>query len=143
MRMRRNRKVKKHSRFAANVTGVVSLMVCGLIMLMISWAMESRCSGISREMAAAESRLKALDATLGRETARWNVLIAPENLKRQLTRLGIEMDLERATQIVRMGRDGRPEPGQITVARAQARAASGAGRMAAAVAPRRTAAVRR
>ena len=41
----------------------------------------------------------------------------PERLKIALTRFGLEMDIPREDQIVRMGRTGVPVPGQLALAR--------------------------
>ena len=57
-----------------------------------------------------------------REAARWDELKVTERLTEKLNRFGLEMRYPRQDQIVRMTADGRPAVGQISVARAQARA---------------------
>ena len=115
--MRRNRRIKKNSRFATSSMGVASLIVSGFIMMMIFFAMNSRCSSISKEIFAKENELKRLEAELTREKTRWDEMKVPEKLNVALTRFGLEMDVPREDQIVRMGRSGTPVPGQIAVAR--------------------------
>ena len=102
--MKRNKRVKKNSRFATSSMGVASLIVTAFIMLMIFFAMNSRCSTITREIGL-------------REKTRWDEMKVPERLKIALTRFGLEMDIPREDQIVRMGRTGVPVPGQLALAR--------------------------
>ena len=115
--MRRNRRVKKNSRFATSSMGIASLIVSAFIMMMIFFAMNSRCSAISREIGQREKALQRLESELTRETTRWEEMKVPERLKVALARFGLEMDIPREDQIVRMGRNGMPVPGQIAIAR--------------------------
>ena len=115
--MRRNKRVKKYSRFATSSMGVASLIVSAFIMLMIFFAMNSRCSTITREIGLREKTLQRLESELTREKTRWDEMKVPERLKIALTRFGLEMDIPREDQIVRMGRTGVPVPGQLALAR--------------------------
>lgn len=115
--MRRNKRVKKNSRFATSSMGVASLIVSAFIMLMIFFAMNSRCSTITREIGLREKTLQRLESELTREKTRWDEMKVPERLKIALTRFGLEMDIPREDQIVRMGRTGVPVPGQLALAR--------------------------
>lgn len=56
--------------------------------------------------------------------ARWNELMAVDRLQEKLVRFGLEMNIPRADQMIRMGASGRPLPGQIAVARARERMAT-------------------
>jgi hypothetical protein len=117
--MRRNRRIKKRSRFATSSMGVASLIVSGFIMLMIFFGMNSRCSSISREIGKKEKELKKLEAELTREKTRWDEMKVPERLGRALTKFGLEMEVPREDQIVRMNRAGVPAPGQLALRRMQ------------------------
>jgi len=119
--MRRNRKIRKNSRFASGATGIASLIVSSFIMLMIYWSLDARCTSIMRDIGKAESKLKALEAEHGRETARWNGMKTPERLDEKIVRFGLAMGIPQADQVVRMMPSGRPAPGQMAVARAQAK----------------------
>ena len=123
--MRRNRRVKKHSRFKSGATGMVALIVSSFIMLMIYWTLDSQCTSILREIGESESRLKALDAECGRENARWNAMKTRERLDEKITRFGLAMQSPHPDQVVRMMANGEPAPGQMAVARARARAKTG------------------
>ena len=117
--MRRNRRIKKRSRFATSSMGVASLIVSGFIMLMIFFGMNTRCSSISREIGKKEKELKKLEAELTREKTRWDEMKVPERLGRALTKFGLEMEVPREDQIVRMNRAGVPAPGQLALRRMQ------------------------
>lgn len=123
--MRRNRRVKKHSRFKAGATGVVALIVSIFMMAMIYWTLDSQCTSVMREIGDAEKRVKALDAEYGRENARWNRMKVRERLDETITRIGLVMQTPKPDQIVRMMPNGEPAPGQMAVARARARAKTG------------------
>ena len=123
--MRRNRRVKKHSRFKSGATGMVALIVSSVMMLMIYRSLDSQCTSILRDIGVAESRLKALDAEYGRENARWNAMRTRERLDEKITRFGLAMQSPHPDQVVRMMANGEPAPGQMAVARARARAKTG------------------
>ena len=123
--MRRNRRMKKHSNFKSGATGMVALIVSSFIMLMIYWTLDSQCTSILRDIAAAENRLKALDAEYGRENARWNAMKTRERLDEKITRFGLAMQSPRPDQVVRMMANGEPAPGQIAVARARTKSKTG------------------
>ena len=113
--------MKKNSRFTSGATGIASLIVSSFIMLMIYWSLDARCTSIMREIGKAENTMKVLDAEHGREMARWNGMKTPERLDEKILRFGLAMGVPRADQVVRMMSNGRPAPGQIAVARAQAK----------------------
>ncbi len=120
--MRRNRKIKRHATWTTGSMAVATLIVCMLLMMLVYWLFDSRCSAIQREIGKAEKVLAALEADCVRETARWDEMKTPEKLAECLTRFGLEMKTQRQDQIVRMNRDGRPAPNQIAVTRARMRA---------------------
>lgn len=121
---RRNRKIDRHSRFTVNSAGVVALIVTGFAMLMCYWMLGMRCTSIARELELAEKQYKQLTLESERVASRWTELMAVDRLQERLARFGLEMNMPRADQIVRMKADGRPVPGQIAVARARERLAT-------------------
>lgn len=120
--MRRNRKVKKNAVLKSGTMGIASLIVSALIMAMIYYVLDSRCTLIARDIGKVERRFAQLESECVREAARWDELKTPARLTEKLSRFGLEMRYPRQDQIVRMTADGRPAAGQISVARAQARA---------------------
>ena len=120
--MKRNRKVKKNAALKSGTMGIASLIVSALIMTMIYYVLDSRCTLIARDIGKVERRCTQLEAECVREAARWDELKVTERLTEKLNRFGLEMRYPRQDQIVRMTADGRPAVGQISVARAQARA---------------------
>ncbi len=124
--MRINKRIKKNSRFATSSMGIASLIVSAFIMLMIFFAMNSRCSAITRDIGQKEKELQRLESELTREKTRWDEMKVPERLKVALARFGLEMEIPREDQIIRMGRTGTPVPGQIAVARMRGSSASSA-----------------
>lgn len=123
--MRRNKRIKKRSKFATSSMGVASLIVSGFIMLMIVFGMNSRCSSISRDIGKKEKELQRLEAELTREKTRWDEMKVPERLNVALARFGLEMASPREEQIVRMTVNGVPAPGQLALKRMQGSSKSG------------------
>ena len=117
--MRRNRRIKKRSKFATSSMGVASLIVSGFIMLMIFFGMNSRCSSISREIGKKEKELQRLEAELTREKTRWDEMKSTERLNIALARFGLEMDAPKEEQVIRMTATGAPAPGQLALKRMQ------------------------
>ena len=115
--MRRNRRVKRHSRFVTSSVGIASLIISAFIMVMIFFAMNSRCAAITRNLGEKEKELKRLEAELAREKSQWDGMKVPENLNKRLVQFGLEMIVPREDQIVRMGRTGVPVPGQLALVR--------------------------
>lgn len=114
---RKIKRVKKESRQTTGTVGVASLIVTALIMTMLYFSVDSRCSAEAKKIGDCEKRLAALDAELVRENARWDEMKTPERLAVQLRRFGLEMSRPREDQLVRMDAVGRPIPGQLAVAR--------------------------
>ena len=105
--MRRNRKVKKNAALKSGTMGIASLIVSALIMTMIYYVLDSRCTLIARDIGKVERRFTQLEAECVREAARWDELKVTERLTEKLNRFGLEMRYPRQDQIVRMTADGR------------------------------------
>ena len=121
---RRNRKVNRHAHVTANTAGVVALILAACAMALVYGVLGMRCTSISQELQEAEKTYRQLVKEGERVAARWNELMAVDRLKENLARNGLEMDMPRADQIVRMNAAGRPLPGQIAVVRARERLAT-------------------
>ena len=134
--MRRNRRVKQRSQFAWRSGQAAALIFVGFIAMMVYLNKDQCCSAISQDISKAERELKALEGECQREAARWEELCTPDNVHRQLVYFGAEMQLPQPEQVVRMGGDGRPVPGQISVMRAQMRMAGSMAKQLAQASPR-------
>ncbi len=121
---KRNRKVNRHSRFTINTAGVVAVLMMGFTMLMSYCILGMRCTSIAQELQEAEKTYKQLSKESERVAARWTELMAVDRLQEKLVRFGLEMNIPRADQVVRLNAAGRPLPGQIAVARARERLAT-------------------
>jgi hypothetical protein len=104
--------------------GIASLIISGFIMLMIFFAMNSRCSAITREIGSKERELRALEQELTRAQTAWDETKVTRKLDHALTRFGLKMDVPREDQLVRMSVSGEPIPGQLAVARLRGPVAS-------------------
>ena len=146
--MKRNRKVKKHSRCTVNSVNFVALIVLCFFALMVYWSQDARCTALAQELGKAEKEYARLERECQRETGRWEELKTTENLRQALIRHGLEMGAANpGEQVVNMTAAGLPVPGQMSVARLRARRGS-TERMAYSVRPaasavRRKGAVRR
>lgn len=114
---RRVKRVKEVSRQTTGVVCVAALIVTALIMKMIDFSVDARCSAMAKKIGACEKQLAALNAELVRESARWDGMKTPERLAVQLRRFGLEMARPREDQLVRMDAHGRPAPGQLSLVR--------------------------
>lgn len=88
---------------------------------MVYFWQEARCSALSQEIGKAEKELKKLERDCQREVANWDELKTPDRLRTALTRHCLDMDKPNHEQVVHMNRQGRPDPGQMSVARIRAR----------------------
>lgn len=118
---RRNKKVNRHSRFTVNTAGIVALLMTGFAMVMSYCVLGMRCTSIAQELHEAEKEYKQLTREGDRVAARWTELMAVDRLQDKLTRFGLDMNLPRADQMVRMDAKGRLKPHQIAVTRARGR----------------------
>jgi hypothetical protein len=107
-----------------NTAGVVALLMTGFAMVMCYCVLGMRCTSIAQELQQAEKEYKQLTKESERVAARWTELMAVDRLQEKLVRFGLEMNIPRADQMVRLNASGRPLPGQIAVARARERLAT-------------------
>lgn len=83
---------------------LVLLVLLGVSWLVVRHANENLADGIARE----QGRQRALMEELQRETARWNQMRSPENLRDVLLRNGIAMNVPSGRQRVAMRTGSRP-----------------------------------
>ena len=121
---KRNRKVNKHTSFKVNTAGVVALLVTGFAMVMCYGVLGMRCTSIAHELQLVEKEYKQLTKESERVAARWTELMAVDRLQEKLVRFGLEMNIPRADQVVRLDAKGLPLRGQIAVTRAKERLAT-------------------
>ncbi len=121
---RRNRKVNKHTSFKVNTAGVVALLVTGFAMVMCYCVLGMRCTSIAQELQESEKEYKKLTKECERVAARWTEMMAVDRLTDNLKRFGLEMDIQRQDQVVRLNSSGRPISNQIAVTRAKERLAT-------------------
>lgn len=120
--MRRNRKVpKKMSVIAGRSVQVVSVMIMAFTMVILNMLANSSCRQLNNEIRVKERQLAKLEDQYKRESMRMDELKTPESLDWELRRHGLAMHTPKPEQVVRMTRDGRLYPGQISVARAAER----------------------
>jgi hypothetical protein len=120
--MRKNRKVSKKMSVVAGRSvqiGAVGIMLVAMVILNI--LASSSCDHLNGEIRRKERMIEKLDADLCRESTRWEAMKTPEKLEAALLRHGLAMYYHKDSQIVRMKSDGRPYPGQLSVARANQR----------------------
>ena len=123
--MKRNRKVKKHSRCTVNSVNFVALIVLSFFALMVYWSQDARCTALAQEIGKAEKEFARLERDCQRAAGSWDELKTPESLNRAPIRPGL--DLGAATpgeQVVNMTTAGLPATGQTSVARLRARRGS-------------------
>ena len=109
--------------FAITMKGavvIILLMLVGVAWLVVRHANESLADGIVRE----EARQRALMEELQRETAKWNHMRSPENLRAVLLANGIAMNVPSPRQRVAMRGPGARPSGAPAVATGTAYAAN-------------------
>lgn len=122
--MRRNRKRStKMSVTASRSMHFAAVIMMLFVMVIVNMLASSRCDQMMKTIGEKESLLAKLEKDRERESGRWDQINTPDNLDRTLLKLGMSMKYPRAEQIVRMDAAGRPERGQISLARAARRRA--------------------
>jgi len=117
--MRKNRKhSRKMSVTASRSMHFGAVIVMLFVMVIVNLLAGSRCDQMMKMIGEKENKLAKLEKDRERECGRWEQINTPDNLDRILPKLGMSMKYARAEQIVHMDGSGRPERGQISVARA-------------------------
>ena len=120
--MRRNRKrSKKMSVMAANMMHFGAVIVMLFVMVIINLLASSSCQQLMKSIGEKERVLDKLEEERVRASARWEEMKTPEKLESALLKHGLAMRYPKADQVVRIKANGRPYPGQLSVAKAQQR----------------------
>lgn len=120
--MRKNRKMsKKMSVMAGRTVQISAVMVMLFVMVIVNMLASSSCKHLTSTIKVKERQLAKLEEEKEREWARWHAMNTSENLEAALLRHGLAMRVPRGDQVVRLRSDGRPYPGQISVAKAAER----------------------
>lgn len=107
---RRNSKIKKDSNVKLTSAGITVLVIVAFVSMLMYWNLDSKCKGVSREIANGEKKFAALESECVREGVRWEKMKSKDHFAERLIRAGIEMPLQNQYQVVRM-RNGRPMNG--------------------------------
>ena len=117
--MRKNRKrTKKMSVVASNTMHFGAVIVMLFIMVFVNFLASSSCQQLLKSIGEKERQLAKLEEERVRESARWEEMKTPERLESALLRHGLAMRYPRPDQVVRMKANGKPYPGQLSVAKA-------------------------
>ncbi len=121
--MRKNRKrSKKMSVLTSHSMYVGAVIMMLFVMVIVNLLASSSCDQLMKAIGEKERQILKLEDEYIRESARWEGMLTAKNIEQALASRGMAMHMPRAAQIIRMGADGRPTPGQFSVARAEQRA---------------------
>ncbi len=121
--MRKNRKMpRKMSVVTVHFMHMGAVLMMLFVMVIVNLLASSSCNQLERSYGRKESQLKRLDDDLQRELAHWEAMKTSEGLETALRKHGLSMHYPNASQIVRMRADGRPYPGQLSLAKVAQRA---------------------
>lgn len=116
--MRANcRRTKRMSVVASQAMHLGAVIMMLFAMVIVNLLASSRCKRTMDAIGAKERVLASLENDRVRENARWDALNRPERLDRALLRLGMAMHYPKQDQIIRLRADGKPVPGQLSLAR--------------------------
>lgn len=116
--MRKNRKRTKEMSVVASRSMhigaiIMMLFVVGIIYLLAS----SSCDQLSKSIGEKEKVLAKLEKDRQRASAAWDAMKTSENLDRMLRKHGLAMKYAHPHQVVRINRDGKAIPGQLSLTR--------------------------
>ena len=118
--MRKNRRLAAKSGGVMNSLSVrlAALILIGVVMTIFNVLEKSTCTRISAEIGRSERELRKLEDDRERESARLAAMMTPAQLDWTLRKNGMAMRLPGPEQQVKMGVNGRPLPGQLSLAKA-------------------------
>ena len=115
--MRRNRKRQMRVKFLP--VPAASVIVLAASVALSYWFMDSKSAQLGQEIRKYEQKYASLESERVREEARWNEKKTPDKLERAMLQHGLLMNYPTPEQVVRMGDNGRPVPGQLALVRFQ------------------------
>ncbi|MDD2454783.1 MAG: hypothetical protein PHG96_02130 [Kiritimatiellae bacterium] len=113
--MRKNR--RRHVNAKVLSPAVVGMSVLIVSLTLTYCCLDSKCNQLGQEIRKHEQCFESLEDERVREEARWNDKRTPEKLAQAMLRHGLEMDYPAPEQMVRIGVEGEPLPGQIALAK--------------------------
>lgn len=114
--MRKNRKIPKKVSVAANVTMYAGMNVLMVFVVTVVYMLaSSSCSQLMNEVCKLEEKLGQCENERQREEARWQGLNATENLESTFVKCGISVREPSHNRIIRIGADGKPLSGQLSL----------------------------
>jgi len=120
--MKKNRKrSNKMSVTASRSMHFAAVIMMLFVMVIVNMLAGSRCDQMLKTIGEKENLLAKLEKDRERECGRWEQINTDERLDNILLRLGMSMKYAHPKQIVRMDANGRPYPGQLSVAYDQRR----------------------
>ena len=120
--MRRNRKVpKKMSVVATNTMRLGAIILFFFVMVILNLLSRSSCTQLQNANGDLEREIAKLEDARTRAAAQWEKMKTPDKIEEALLRHGLSMKTPRADQTVRLMADGRPRPGQLSLAKAKMR----------------------
>jgi hypothetical protein len=102
----------------------VGVIVTVVTVALVYWFVDSKCALLGQEIRKHEQKYASLENERVREAARWDEKKTPEKLERAMLQHGLAMGYPRPDQVVRMDANGRPVPGQLSLAKFQRRSAA-------------------
>jgi len=121
--MKKNRKMsRKMSVVTVHFMHMGAVLLMLFVMVIVNLLASSSCKQLENACRVKEAELKKLEDEHERESAKWAGMTTNENLEKALLAHGLSMHPPRASQIVRMRRDGTPHPAQLSLAKAEQRA---------------------
>lgn len=115
---RNSRRPKRMSVITSRAMHFGAVIVAFFVMVIVNMLASSSGRQLMKSIGEKERQLVKLEDDKTRASARWEEMKTPERLEKALRDHGLSMGYPKASQIVRMTRDGRPRPGQPALARA-------------------------
>ena len=98
-----------------------AILVFFAVMVILNLLSSSSCNQLLKKTRTLEQQIDRLEDERASEASRWEKLKTPEGIERALRGLCLPMKVPRSNQTVIMAKDGKPRPGQVSVAEANRR----------------------
>lgn len=118
-----NKKMSVNTEIATHFGAIITVF---FIMVIVNVLFSSNCQQMMKRIGESEKELARLEDARNRELTRWEEMKTPDKISAALLRHGLSMKPPRPEQNVKLTNDGKPLPGQISVAAAEKRRAASA-----------------
>jgi len=116
--MKKNKKVSKRmSVVASSSMRLASIIVVLCVMVIFNILASSSCTRLMKTQGEMEKELAQLENDRLREQSSWEGMKTPEKIEAALLKHGLSMHAPAADQTVRMLPNGKPQAGQLSLAR--------------------------